>query len=71
EGVETQGQLDFLRASGCDQVQGYHFSRPVPADDYARMLNEGRRIAPLQQGAGGPSLEANPARRRRQAPTDH
>lgn len=33
EGVETQEQLDWLRAQGCDFVQGYLFSRPVPADD--------------------------------------
>ncbi len=30
EGVETQGQLDFLRAKGCTQAQGYFFSKPVP-----------------------------------------
>ncbi len=33
EGVETAGQRDFLRAHGCDEVQGYYFSRPVPAAD--------------------------------------
>ncbi len=34
EGVETQGQLDFLRAQGCDEVQGYFYSRPLPADGF-------------------------------------
>ena len=29
EGVETAEQLDFLRSRGCDQIQGYHFSRPL------------------------------------------
>ena len=38
EGVENDLQLDFLRAHGCDEVQGYYFSKPVPADDFARML---------------------------------
>lgn len=41
EGVETAGQLDFLRLQGCDEVQGYHFSEPLPADgfaDYVRMV---------------------------------
>lgn len=31
EGVETQGQLDFLRTDGCDEIQGYHIARPMPA----------------------------------------
>ena len=31
EGVETEAQLDYLRARGCDLVQGYLFSRPLPA----------------------------------------
>ena len=33
EGVETTECLDVLAAMGCDLVQGYLFSRPVPADD--------------------------------------
>jgi len=32
EGVENAAQLDFLRGLGCDMVQGYHFSRPLPAE---------------------------------------
>ena len=30
EGVETQAQYDFLVAQGCDEYQGYFFSKPVP-----------------------------------------
>lgn len=38
EGVETEGQLGFLRARGCDSYQGYLCSRPVTADDFAKLL---------------------------------
>jgi EAL domain-containing protein (putative c-di-GMP-specific phosphodiesterase class I) len=34
EGVETASQLAFLRLHGCDEVQGYFFSKPLPADDF-------------------------------------
>ena len=34
EGVETEEQLNALKAMGCDLVQGYYFSRPVPAEEY-------------------------------------
>jgi EAL domain-containing protein (putative c-di-GMP-specific phosphodiesterase class I) len=33
EGVETQGQLDFLRARNCSQLQGYRLGRPMPIGD--------------------------------------
>ena len=39
EGVETFAQLEQLRAEGCDQIQGYFFSRPVPAAEVAGLLN--------------------------------
>jgi diguanylate cyclase (GGDEF)-like protein/PAS domain S-box-containing protein len=38
EGVETQQQHDFLRANDCDEMQGYWFSRPVPAAEVQAML---------------------------------
>jgi EAL domain-containing protein (putative c-di-GMP-specific phosphodiesterase class I) len=34
EGVETEGQLEFLRAKGCTEVQGYYFSRPLLPDRF-------------------------------------
>ena len=40
EGVEQQEQLEFLRANNCDTVQGYYFSRPVPANDLNAMLEK-------------------------------
>ena len=38
EGVETEAQLQFLRVNGCDQMQGYHFSRPLPEAEFLRLL---------------------------------
>jgi diguanylate cyclase (GGDEF)-like protein len=43
EGVETQEQLDWLRAQGCDFAQGYWFSRPVPADEALAWIQAARR----------------------------
>jgi diguanylate cyclase (GGDEF)-like protein len=40
EGVETQEQLDYLKMQGCHEGQGYYFSRPVPADIIAPMLQK-------------------------------
>lgn len=34
EGVETAEQLELLKSLGCDQIQGFFFSRPLPADDF-------------------------------------
>jgi PAS domain S-box-containing protein/diguanylate cyclase (GGDEF)-like protein len=42
EGVETEGQLSLLASHGCDQIQGYWFSRPVPPDAFELMLREGK-----------------------------
>jgi len=41
EGVETIEQLDYLRTLKCDEIQGYLFSRPVPADEMTRLLRNG------------------------------
>jgi EAL domain-containing protein (putative c-di-GMP-specific phosphodiesterase class I) len=38
EGVETRAHLEFLQQHGCDELQGYYFSRPVPAVEMARLL---------------------------------
>ena len=48
EGVETTAQLDQLRAEGCDEVQGFLFSRPVPARDVAALL--GQAMGGVQTG---------------------
>ena len=42
EGVEEKSQLSFLLEQGCDGIQGYYFSPPVPADEFAALLREDR-----------------------------
>jgi diguanylate cyclase (GGDEF)-like protein/PAS domain S-box-containing protein len=41
EGVETPAQFEVLRRHRCDQIQGYLFSRPIPPDEFARLLTTG------------------------------
>ncbi|NDP37130.1 MAG: EAL domain-containing protein [Rhodoferax sp.] len=38
EGVETEGQLEFLKAKGCTEVQGYYFSRPLPVEQFEAFM---------------------------------
>ena len=40
EGVETQAHLGFFRDEGCEEVQGFYFSRPVPADEFTGLLQD-------------------------------
>jgi EAL domain-containing protein (putative c-di-GMP-specific phosphodiesterase class I) len=40
EGVETLGELAFLRSHKCDQAQGYYFSRPLPAAEFDEFIHE-------------------------------
>jgi diguanylate cyclase (GGDEF)-like protein len=44
EGVETEAQLAFLAANGCDAIQGYYFSRPLPVDQFAQWLVQRPRL---------------------------
>ncbi|HEY3124221.1 MAG TPA: EAL domain-containing protein, partial [Thermoanaerobaculia bacterium] len=45
EGVETEAQLEFLRAQKCDEMQGYLFSPPVPAAQFDELLESGKSLA--------------------------
>jgi EAL domain-containing protein (putative c-di-GMP-specific phosphodiesterase class I) len=52
EGVETLEELNFLRNNRCDEAQGYYFSRPVPAEQFAILLEAG--IPCARPGSPGP-----------------
>jgi EAL domain-containing protein (putative c-di-GMP-specific phosphodiesterase class I) len=40
EGVETKGQLERLVRMGCTRFQGYHFSRPLPALEFEKLIEQ-------------------------------
>jgi EAL domain-containing protein (putative c-di-GMP-specific phosphodiesterase class I) len=44
EGVETHEQLGFLREQGCDITQGYFCSKPLPVNNFTKLLREWRGI---------------------------
>jgi diguanylate cyclase (GGDEF)-like protein/PAS domain S-box-containing protein len=54
EGVEKEAQLAYLRRHGCDEMQGYYFSRPLPEGEFQAMLGEGRT---LKAPADAPEVE--------------
>ncbi|MGZ8515508.1 MAG: EAL domain-containing protein, partial [Candidatus Limnocylindrales bacterium] len=66
EGIETDVQRQILRDIGCDIGQGYLFSRPLPADDAARLVSTrrlGSMTRALEASAGRPAT-SKPARPR-------
>jgi diguanylate cyclase (GGDEF)-like protein/PAS domain S-box-containing protein len=53
EGVETFGQLEFLRTQGCDEVQGYYFARPLEPERFGELLARGLEPALWRGRPGG------------------
>ena len=58
EGVETKGQFEYLRSHGCDEMQGFYFSKPVPAQEFEQLLREQRQVtaAALAEPSPGKKL---------------
>ncbi|MSM39478.1 MAG: EAL domain-containing protein [Geobacter sp.] len=54
EGVERQDQLDFLNSHNCDEMQGYYFCRPLPAEEFGQLLKE------LAEKGGGELFKIRP-----------
>jgi diguanylate cyclase (GGDEF)-like protein len=54
EGVETEGQLAWLRARGCEQMQGYLFSKPLPAGELEQLLGNRTSLPTPLRGPEGP-----------------
>ena len=52
EGVEKVEQITLLKLLGCHCIQGYYFSRPIPADDFERMLATDLRLSSNASSAG-------------------
>jgi len=44
EGAETRAQLAFLKRNGCDAIQGYYFSRPLPVEEVVAFLSQGKTL---------------------------
>jgi len=46
QGVETKEQADFLRSHACDELQGFYFGKPVPADQFTELLHRAATVKP-------------------------
>jgi EAL domain-containing protein (putative c-di-GMP-specific phosphodiesterase class I) len=51
EGIETREQLEFLQIHGCPVGQGFYFSRPVPAQEFAKLLERDMAAMPVAAAA--------------------
>jgi len=54
EGIESPSQAEVLKQLGCQHGQGYHFARPMPAQQFTELLQ--RRRSTVGVDVGGPAL---------------
>lgn len=50
EGVETKEQTELLQSIGCDQVQGYYYAKPMPAEDFFELLLKQKNAGGISKG---------------------
>jgi diguanylate cyclase (GGDEF)-like protein/PAS domain S-box-containing protein len=55
EGVETRAQLEYLRRSRCDEIQGYFYSKPLPPDELSLLVQSGHSLPPSPGDASQPA----------------
>jgi diguanylate cyclase (GGDEF)-like protein/PAS domain S-box-containing protein len=55
EGVETRAQLEYLRRSRCDEIQGYFYSKPLPPDELSLLVQSGHSLPPPAGDASQPA----------------
>ena len=59
EGVETRYQHDYLQAIGCDELQDYYFSKPLPANEFEALLTYSRPTSLASEGDAQLTPEEN------------
>ena len=52
EGVETQGQMEFLNQKMCDEAQGYYYYKPMPADELEKILLQNKQYKKANESRG-------------------
>lgn len=60
EGVEDREVLDVLKSLGCDVVQGYFYSRPIPLNEFLEFLRQNQPVPSTSTGASGPTDDRRP-----------
>ena len=59
EGVENEEQLAFLRSEKCDEIQGYHFSQPLPDRSVTKLFESGKKLNGKKTGKYAPVASQN------------